>query len=137
MGDLESVKEYLNSGGNINLSGWSLNNSLLNMSIISDKIDIAEFLVRNGADVNLPNKMGKTALILAAERGYDLLVSLILEFGGLINLQDKEGETALSSAILHDQVSTVKNLVDKGADLNTKWEMIQLLYLHLVRVILK
>jgi ankyrin repeat protein len=43
--------------------------------------DIVELLLKNGADLNIQEENGKTALDLAAEIGLDDIVELLVENG--------------------------------------------------------
>ena len=50
------------------------------------------------ANINLPDKDGKTALMIAAEKGNHDIVKTLLRNGANVFLKDKKGETALSLA---------------------------------------
>lgn len=50
------------------------------------------------ANINLPDKDGKTALMIAAENGNHDIVKTLLRNGANVFLKDKRGETALSLA---------------------------------------
>lgn len=50
------------------------------------------------ANINLPDKNGKTALMIAAQSGNQEIVKTLLRNGANVFLKDKKGETALSLA---------------------------------------
>ncbi len=75
-----------------------------------DKLDRAA-----GADLNLKNKQGFTALIRAADRGFTHLVQQLLDKGADPNVTDSRGETALTVAGEKGDVDIVEMLKAKGA----------------------
>jgi ankyrin repeat protein len=58
--------------------------------------------------------------MLAAENGHAATVTLLLDKGADLNVQDKTGKTALMSAAAKGDAATVALLLDKRADLNLK-----------------
>ena len=84
------------------------------------------WLLELGADVDVRNYKGKTALHCAAKAGFLKVIHLLIEKGAAIDAVDNNGETALFEAIR----STIKNgekqraaleaLLAKGADPNVK-----------------
>ncbi len=70
---------------------------------------IAGFLIRHGADVNLQNKYGHTALMLAAKYGQADLVRILLKHGARVGMRDNNGHTALDYAyqMEHQQVAAL------------------------------
>ena len=85
-------------------------------------------LLELGADIDVRNYKGKTALHCAAKAGFLSVIDLLIEKGATIDAPDNNGETALFEAIR----STIKNgekqraaieaLLVKGADPNLKNE---------------
>ena len=83
-------------------------------------------LLELGADINVRNHKGQTALHCAAKAGFLKVIHLLIEKGATIDAPDNKGETALFEAIR----STIKNgekqraaleaLLVKGADPNVK-----------------
>ncbi len=64
-------------------------------------------LIDRGADVNVRNHKGQTALHCAAKAGFASIAALLLEHGAAVDAQDDHGETPLATALR----STAK---DKG-----------------------
>ncbi|MCY3621694.1 MAG: ankyrin repeat domain-containing protein [Gammaproteobacteria bacterium] len=62
-------------------------------------------LIEAGADVNVRNHKGQSALHCAARAGFADIVALLLEQGCEVDAQDREGETPLAAALR----STVKD----------------------------
>ena len=59
--------------------------------------DILELLILNGANINVRQKNGCTALMLASEQGLRCTVELLLLMGARVNpqLQGNRGESSL------------------------------------------
>ncbi|GER47065.1 potassium channel SKOR family protein [Striga asiatica] len=66
-------------------------------------------LIRSGADPNKTDYDGRSALHLAASRGYDDIISFLIQEGVDINAEDNFGNTPLLEAIKsgHDRVISV------------------------------
>ena len=62
------------------------------------KDKIVQVLVSNGANVNMQNNAGETALMLAAEEGDTKVVCILLDADADPNIRDRKGETALEKA---------------------------------------
>ena len=83
----------------------------------SGDLRMVRFFLEIGADVNAKNKDGKTAPMVALERGYIEVVKLLLDKGAYVNAKNKDGKTAL---LVASNLEVVKLLLDKGADVNVK-----------------
>ena len=79
-----------------------------------------EVLIQQGADVNIKNKDGNTALIIASEKGSLDLVNILLEGGADVQQKDGRGWTALMWASSCRNKEIVEMLISKGADINAK-----------------
>ena len=60
--------------------------------------EVVELLADNGAELDLKNDDGATALIFASRHGNAEIVKLLLEKGANPELKDNEGKTALDYA---------------------------------------
>lgn len=92
----------------------------------SKNIEIVEFLISKGANVNAADSDGKTALHLAASRGDKKLVELLIGKGADVNAKDKYGWTALmniakayiNSSHKEDYQEIIDLLISKGANID-------------------
>ena len=92
----------------------------LDWAVRTDNLQIAEMLVRSGADVRLANRYGVTALNLACLNGNGAMVEILLKAGADPNTATPEGETALMTAARTGKVEAVKALLAHGAEVNAK-----------------
>lgn len=86
----------------------------------SGYMEIMEFLIDKGADMNVKDGRGMTALIRAVVLERPDVMKFLIKKGADVNARDKKGKTALMYAVDRKPVNreVVKLLVDKGADLN-------------------
>ncbi|KAI9854022.1 MAG: hypothetical protein M1813_001583 [Trichoglossum hirsutum] len=74
---------------------------------------MVQLLVEKGADVNVKDCHGNTALLWAAKCGHEAMVRLLVEKGA-------NTKSTLFWAAEYGQEATVQLLVDKGADINAR-----------------
>jgi serine/threonine-protein phosphatase 6 regulatory ankyrin repeat subunit B len=74
--------------------------------------------VRHGANINMQDEDGRTALNIAAEKGNVGVMQLLVQEGANVNIQDKDGRTALNIAAEKGNVGVVQLLVQEGANVN-------------------
>ena len=88
-------------------------------AVIDNDLPKVKELIASGADMNLQNKCGETALILATKEGYFNIVKELVEAGADVNLKDDYGMTALIlsrwSKCLSRCFETEKYLKQNGA----------------------
>ena len=73
--------------------------------------EAVEFLLQlETVNINHTNEEGKTALMLASERGHEDIVHSLLSAGANVNLQDNNGRTALMRVSEHNYISII-NLI--------------------------
>ena len=78
-----------------------------------DNLEIVKLLCENGANINLQDKDGFSALMIATDKGYLEIVKFLLENGANINLQDNNGNSALSIAIGNND-SKIKRILEEA-----------------------
>jgi ankyrin repeat protein len=79
---------------------------------------VVRLLLSRGADTNIEDNDGWTALCYAAMGGHETIVRLLVDHGADINIGDNHGQTALFCAVLRGHDTTVRPLLDHGADIN-------------------
>ena len=83
--------------------------------------EILSCLIGIGADVNARTNNTGTPLMIAAEKGHINAVTSLVECGANVDLQDKDGQTALHHAMQSPQASiceVLSCLIKNGADVN-------------------
>ncbi|TAL40058.1 MAG: hypothetical protein EPN97_00965 [Alphaproteobacteria bacterium] len=61
-----------------------------------------------------------TPLMLAARKGHDKIIKLLIDAGIPVHTRDADGNTALYCALYEGKLGTVKLLLDNGADLSLR-----------------
>jgi len=80
--------------------------------------EVASILLDGGANVNLQDRNGWTALMVASHLGYTDIVKLLLGRGADVNLKNRNGESALMRAIVAGAVEVVTMLLGEGSDVD-------------------
>jgi ankyrin repeat protein len=92
----------------------------LHWAVHGDRVDLADALIRAGAQVNRTNRYGATPLWLAAASGSGPMLALLLEAGADAKAANPDGETALMAAARSGNTDAVRTLLDRGAEVNAK-----------------
>jgi hypothetical protein len=124
-GDINKIKTLINNGVDLNVVS-KLGKTPLILAIDQEKPEIAELLIKSGADVNLAEtKFGKTPLI-AAIIGIDWiddnsmyskflsLIETLLKYGADVNKATYDGITPISIAT-NSEDENVKKIVLNGS----------------------
>jgi len=73
----EMVENIIRAGADVNLKDFDLEQSPLMMAVRKDFHDIVQLLVDEGADLDLINKYGETAMDLAVVRGSQEIIQIL------------------------------------------------------------
>ena len=125
--DYDMVKFLVEKGADVNAKTHSEYSSVetplllsLDYEHIESRYDenssVAEYLINNGADINVTNNHGETPLMYASKVHNIKVVELLIQKGADINAFDNYGNTALIYGV--NNLETVKLLVENGADVN-------------------
>lgn len=118
--DLDNLRFYITDGADPDQKNEKCF-TLLQHAMIHRKYDAAEVLLEMGADPNIALEThGETALHYAAREGNAHLLALMLHHGGDGNQADGFGWTPLHTATACGKFDAIRELVERGADLNLK-----------------
>jgi ankyrin repeat protein len=95
-GEITKVKKLYDEGADINAESKSnYGHTALTTSANSGKIEVVEFLLKKGVDVNQKNGMKSSALSSALTGGKVEMVKLLISKGANVNESDGNGNTHL------------------------------------------
>lgn len=99
-GELPMVKTLiLKNKAQIDHIGWTP----LHYACAKGHLDVASFLIANGANVNALSLGGTTPLMMAVQSGNELLVKLLLDKGADLQIRNAEGITAIDIADIYNK----------------------------------
>lgn len=126
-GDLAMVKRLVAMGANVNAAAPAIHNLEISADVGSQPclmlavqhgwLDIAQFLLDSGAEVNWRDGLGDTALTAAVRTGSRVAVQMLIGHGADVNRMGMDG-TPLFSAIVGGHRDIVRLLLDRGAQIN-------------------
>ena len=97
------------------------NATALYIAVQHNRLDVAKFLMREGADPNISVTYGMTPLICAVHHNHRDIAEALLSFPGVeIDATVEDGSTALFFAVNMMLPDMVELLVAKGADVSKK-----------------
>ena len=105
------LAEYMNKGGDINLTTKSGNSVLMLASKIGDK-QVIDYVLAQYPDLNAQNKAGATALMIAAKYGQLHIIENLLEMGANPKIKNNNGFSAANFAFAFDHQKIYRKLVE-------------------------
>jgi len=119
------ITSFLHKHPTLNINTKNRDGRSVVMTSVNNR-HIIELLVKSGADVNIQDNSGDTALMYHMKQHYagtaDIVRALV-RFGADVNLQNNAGETPLMYAIQYcygDSLEFVKLFLKAGADVSLK-----------------
>jgi ankyrin repeat protein len=94
--------------------------TLLHTALINRRgVDVINFLVSEGADINIKHGLTNwTPLHWAVANKYVEAVKILVSWGADVDVKDDGGWTPLTMAVNLEDVETIKFLISNGADVN-------------------
>lgn len=113
--DLAKAQEYAAEGADINAAPQGHTPPLIS-SIRDKRADMTDWLLAQKPDLELIDKMDKTALMTAADNGADW-VTKIIAAGARPDTRNSKGWTALEYALRKNNIESAQVLIDVPQDL--------------------
>ncbi|MDG2533647.1 ankyrin repeat domain-containing protein [Sphingomonas sp. HITSZ_GF] len=82
----------------------------------NDSTYLRVLLQQDDINANLQDNRGNTPLILAAERGWDEGVAILIKYGANVNMPNSSGETPLIRAVQVHDIEVARALLAAGAN---------------------
>lgn len=96
------------------------NKTLLGIAAFYGYQNLTQLLIDKGADVDAALSCGTTPLMQAASKGNIATAHLLLKANAKINVQNKEGDSALIYATENNHADLIDLLIASGAEVNPK-----------------
>lgn len=114
-----NVRRLIDRGYDLNYQGVGFQSEkqmtpLMTAASLGNK-KIVELLLDHGADMDLRDNLGYTALHWAAYYNHSAVAEALVKRGASLNIQDRKGSTPLILAAYYGHLGTVKALVEGGA----------------------
>jgi uncharacterized protein len=117
--DVIALQQYLTGGFDPNKRVDQFGSTLLQYAVMDpnhkDNQPLVELLIAHGADVNLANNQGVTALALASTYGRADLAQILVAKGANVNAKAADGSTPLSRALTMHNQAMITLLQNHGA----------------------
>ena len=96
-GDIKKIREFLNSGVNINSKDFS-NKTPLMYAAEDGAIEILDYLLKNGANINDIDIRGESALMIALKNHNIRAAKFLIESGADLSIINEEDKNILTIA---------------------------------------
>ncbi len=109
-GKLAYVQRLVEAGADVNFYGWPP----LTYAAFNGHHEIADYLLKRGAEINAKTENGSTALFFAARNGHTEVVRLLLAHEADPMIANQNDETAVDAAIKGKHDDSLALLRDAG-----------------------
>ena len=118
-GNAALVRALVQQGVDVNASAVD-GATALHRAVYADRLDIADMLLRAGANVKAGDRYGVVPLTLACINGSPEMIRRLLDAGADPNATDATGETALMTAARTGVPAALELLLDRGARIDAR-----------------
>src|SRR5688500_16811768 len=116
-----AITAFIDDGINVNAQSEADGRTPLISAAARGDLEVVNVLVQRGADVNVKDKRGYTALFHAIEAMYDDVALVLMSQPSLDpNARGKNGTTALINYVWRTRKDAVEKLLERGADVNAQ-----------------
>jgi len=114
-GALDQIKKIITADPSLVNKSDDRGFTPLVMATYSDQLEVANYLIDQGADINAKDGMGNTALMGVCFKGNNAMIKMLIAQGADVNVQNNKGDTALSFASQYGHATSAKILENVGA----------------------
>jgi ankyrin repeat protein len=118
-GDLSTVRTLIGQKTDVNAARVD-GTTALHSAVNADRLDIADLLLRAGAEAAAKDRYGVTPLYLASLNGNADMIRRLLDAGVDPNTVDPGGETALMTAARTGAPAALRALLERGASIDAR-----------------
>tara|TARA_R110002049_G_scaffold93627_6_gene231350 strand:- start:302 stop:1039 length:738 start_codon:yes stop_codon:yes gene_type:complete len=120
-GDSGRIKTALEKGARIN--NYTLEDTAFSLALKNGHEAISRILLSAGSDWDIGFSEGQSsALIVAADQGFDDIVKILIVRAAPLEQKDENGYTALARGAKNGHLTTLKILINAGANVNVQPE---------------
>ncbi|KAI8494515.1 positive regulation of extrinsic apoptotic signaling pathway via death domain receptors protein [Branchiostoma belcheri] len=119
-GDEKTATKLLQQGVDVNCRVSGVGNTPLHKAASGGHVDVAELLLKAGAQVDSRNKFEYTPLHYAAEEGHVGVAELLLKAGAQVDSRDRFGNTPLHNAASGGHVGVAELLLKGGTQVDRR-----------------
>jgi ankyrin repeat protein len=112
--DAATVRSLIAQKVDVNVPGND-GTPALHWVVRADDVELAQAILKAGADPKQPNRYGVAPMALAAANGSAAMIRALADAGGDVNTPDPAGETPLMAAARVGSVDAVTTLLERGA----------------------
>ena len=117
-GHIEVMTRLVEAGHNVNQRDWLGERTPLMAAAGEGHTDCVQYLLQNGAQLDLEDHVGMTALHLAASLGHLEVMKRLVEAGQDVNQRDVGKRTPLMRAAERGHTDCVEYLIQIGAEMD-------------------
>ncbi len=121
LGDIDSVRNYIDNGADVN-SRDHLKRTILMVASYYGHLEVVKYLIDKGAEIDTTGSFEQThtALLTASQEGWLEVVKYLISKGANLHIISQHNETALILAVIKNHFEVVKYLVENGSNINAK-----------------
>lgn len=123
LNDFKTVEKCLQDHFHIDQRDKYGGTALMCVSLRKDRTEMVKYLLSRGANPNILDKKGRSALLLAVEYGRDKeIIKELIRCGADVNVTDEEGNTLLLLELQHSvpDIEIVKFLIQSGVNISVQ-----------------
>lgn len=117
-GDCDKLRRLLREKPELVNARTEIGNTPLFSAVYS--LEVFKLLIKEGADINIKNKLGETLLHEVAKGGNADIVEILLSYGLEVDAKNKRGETPLIMAAKHENSNAFPVFIAHGSAINAR-----------------